>query len=167
MPQQFSLGCCGSYTVWCSWCLGTFGIQYHGWCCHHPTSRFSWASNGSDVSIVSGNLLLPQSLATWTSREISMLLKEESSCGGLFDWGTVGVCPYVRTDGRTYYAVRLPQKIQIKINFEVWTTPMYLLCTSTIPPSDLGSRGFGNHLRISSPQVEIFRISRVSTTRKQ
>ena len=34
-----------------------------------------------------------------------MLLKEESSCGGLFDSGTVGVCPsvrpYVRTHGHT------------------------------------------------------------------
>ena len=43
---------------------------------------------------------------------------------------------------------------------------MFLLCTSTIPPSDLGSRGFGNYLRISNPQVETFRIGQVSTTRK-
>ena len=38
------------------------------------------------------------------------------------------------------------------------TTPMYHCVRQPSRMSDLGSRGFGNNLRISSHQVEIFRL---------
>ena len=55
-----------------------------------------------------------------------MLLKEESSCGGLFDSGTVGVCPSVRTYVRTDilllergamlgYLILLPLVLMLKV----------------------------------------------------
>ena len=69
-----------------------------------------------------GSLLLPKSIATWTSREFSILLKEESSCRGLFDYGTVGVCVYVGTyiltlerGDRSGYLILLPLLHRLKV----------------------------------------------------
>ena len=51
-----------------------------------------------------------------------MLLKEESSCGGLFDSGTVGVCAYARTyiltlerGDRSGYLLLLPLVHMLKV----------------------------------------------------
>ena len=69
-----------------------------------------------------GSELLPQSVSNLNLPGISMLLKEESSCGGLFNSGTVGVCTSVRTyiltlerGDRSGYLLLLPLVHMLKV----------------------------------------------------
>ena len=69
-----------------------------------------------------GSELLPQSVSNLNLPEISMLLKEESSCGGLFDSDVVGVCTSVRTyiltlerGGRSGYLLLRPLVHMLKV----------------------------------------------------
>ena len=84
------------------WTFVVFGYCWAsytaGWCYHPQASSSKWLGNGSDVSIVPGVNFSPQSFGNLNPLGISMLLKEEeSSCGGLFYSGAVGVCTFVHT----------------------------------------------------------------------
>ena len=80
-----------------------------------------------------GSELLPQSVSNLNLPGISMLLKEESSCGDLFNSGTVGVCTSVRTyiltlerGDRSGYLLLLPLVHMLKVMDDGVHVPIFL-----------------------------------------